>query len=257
MKKVSTKQLIEKKQKGEAIVMVTAYDYPSAQLVDAAGVDVTLVGDSLGMVVQGHKDTLPVTLDQIIYHTEMVQRGTKHAMVIADMPFPTFQLGPVEAIRSAARVLKETGCDAVKIEGGAARAETVAALVQADIPVLGHVGLLPQAARLMGEFRLQRERERILNDALAIQQAGAFGMVLECTEPSIAEEVSKTVTIPTIGIGAGRGCDGQVLVFHDLLAMGTGYIPRHVKVYAEIGKAITAAVSQYAADVRERKFPEK
>ncbi|MGD9125799.1 MAG: 3-methyl-2-oxobutanoate hydroxymethyltransferase [Planctomycetia bacterium] len=257
MKKITTKKLIEKKKNGEPIVMITAYDYPSARLVDEAGVDIILVGDSLGMVVQGHKDTLPVTLDQMIYHTEMVQRATRRAMVVADMPFPTFQLGPTEAIRNAARILKETGCDAVKIEGGAKRAETVAALVEADIPVMGHVGLLPQASRLMGEFRLQRERERIVSDAMAIQEAGAFAIVLECTESSIADEVTRSVAVPTISIGAGPGCDGQVLVFHDLLGFGTSYIPRHVKLYAEIGKTITDAVAQYAAEVRERKFPEK
>jgi 3-methyl-2-oxobutanoate hydroxymethyltransferase len=257
MKKITTKTLIEKKKSGERIVMITAYDYPSAKLVDAAGVDITLVGDSLGMVVQGHDDTLPVTLDQIIYHTEMVRRATKRAMVVADMPFPTFQLGAAEAIRSAARILKETGCDAVKIEGGARRAPIVAALVEADIPVMGHVGLLPQAARQMGGFCLQRQRDLILSDALAIEQAGAFAMVIECTEASIAEEVTRSISIPTIGIGAGPGCDGQVLVFHDLLGFGTSYIPRHVKLYAEIGQTITTAVAQYCADVREGKFPAK
>lgn len=254
MKKVTFQELIEKKKAGQRIVMITAYDYPSAKLVDAAGVDITLIGDSLGTVVQGHKDTLPVTLDQIIYHTEMVRRGTEHALVIADMPFPTFQLGAIEAIRNAARVLKETGCDGVKIEGGANRADVVAALVEADIPVMGHVGLLPQAIRQMGTFRLQRERERILNDARAIEQAGAFAMVVECTETSIAEEVTRSVTVPTIGIGAGPGCDGQVLVFHDLLGFNTSYIPRHVKLYAEIGKTITEAVAQYCSDVREGRF---
>ena len=257
MKKITTSVLLEKKAAGERVAMVTAYDYPSAQLVDEAGVDIILVGDSLGNVVQGHRDTIPVTLDQMIYHTSMVRRGAERAMVVADMPFPSSQLGTIEAIRNAARVLKETGCDGVKIEGGAKRADIVAALVDADIPVMGHVGLLPQAARRMGQFRIQRERERILNDAKAIDEAGAFAIVLECTEASIAEEVTQSVAVPTIGIGAGPGCDGQVLVFHDMLGYTTGRVPRHVKQYADIGKTIQAAVAEYCDDVRSNRFPGK
>ena len=242
------------------IVMLTAYDFPSAAILDACGVDAVLVGDSLGNVVQGRKTTLPVTLEQVIYHAEMVVRAVSEALVIVDIPFPFCQLGPKAATKAAARILKETQADAVKIEGGADRAGTIAAVTAAGIPVIGHCGLLPQDVRKLGEFAVQRDRERILADAAAVESAGAFGIVLECMTTDIAAEATRLAGIPTIGIGAGPHCDGQVLVFHDLLGFSPGKnakVPRHTKRYADLRQTIEDAAKQYAKDVQNGVFPGK
>jgi 3-methyl-2-oxobutanoate hydroxymethyltransferase len=240
---------------GQKITVVTAYDYTSAVLVDAAGVDAILVGDSLGMVVQGHPTTLPVTLDQMIYHAEMVGRACRSALTIVDLPFPTYHLGVRDAILSASRILKETACQAVKLEGGADQAEVIAALVSAGIPVMAHSGLRPQNIRNLGRYAVQRDRDRLLADADAAAKAGAFGIVLECIPADLATEITASVPIPTIGIGAGPGCDGQVLVFHDMLGLTVGKKPRHVKGYATLGPMVTDAVARYRDEVRAGIFP--
>ncbi|MBN1588858.1 MAG: 3-methyl-2-oxobutanoate hydroxymethyltransferase [Pirellulales bacterium] len=248
-------KLVAMKAAGQKISMLTAYDFPTAQLVDQAGIDVILVGDSLGTVVQGRANTLPVTLDEIIYHAEMVARAAERALVVADMPFPSFQLGKYRAIENAARVLKETLCHAVKIEGGEEQADVIEGLATAGIPVMAHIGLRPQKIHQLGGYSLQRNREQLLADARAVQDAGAFSVVLECLPAKLAAEVTGSIEIPTIGIGAGPGCDGQVLVLHDLLGLTPGRIPRHVKVYADLAKTINAAVTQYRDDVRSGTFP--
>ena len=243
------------KRQGRKITMLTAYDHPMASLVDAAGVEAVLVGDSMSMVVQGHETTLPVTLDEMIYHAEMVGRGVKQALVIVDMPFPTNHLGIHKAIEYAGRILKETRCQAVKLEGGADQAEVIAALVGAGIPVMAHVGLRPQSVHTLGGYKVQRDEERLMADAASAQKAGAFGIVLECIPARLAEKVTKSVDIPTIGIGAGAGCDGQVLVLHDLLGLTTGYVPKFVKPYADLKTAIIDAATRFRDDVRNGTFP--
>lgn len=246
------------KNEGKKIVMLTAYDFPSASIADDAGVDILLIGDSFANVVQGKSTTLPVTLDEMIYHAEMVARAAKKALVVADLPFPYCQLGPTEAVKAAARILKEAGVDAVKLEGGEKRATTVEALVDAGIPVMGHCGLLPQDVRQSGGFFVQRQREQIMRDAVAVEKAGAFCLVLECCIGDIAAEISQALTIPTIGIGSSVHCDGQVLVFHDLLNYKPPEqtrVPKHVRQYADLRKIISDAVKNYATDVREQRFP--
>ena len=245
------------KNEGRKITALTVYDYPSTKILDSAGVDILLVGDSLGNVMQGKPTTLSVTLDQIIYHTEMVARAAQNALVIADMPFPYCQLGANEAVQAGARILKETLAGAVKLEGGQSRAETVAALVNAGIPVLAHCGLRPQEIRLTGRYHVQRQKEQIFRDIEAVEQAGAFAVVLECVEAELAKEVTQTVSIPTIGIGSGPHCDGQVLVFHDVL----GYTPerqpplKHAKQYADLHTVISDAVRRYMREVQNGEFP--
>jgi 3-methyl-2-oxobutanoate hydroxymethyltransferase len=239
---------------GQKITMLTAYDYTMAELVDAAGIEGILVGDSLGMVVQGHPNTLPVTMDQILYHAEMVGRAVKHALVVVDMPFLSYHLGTRNAIRNAGRVLKETRCQAVKLEG-AEQIEVTSALVSAGIPVMAHFGHRPQSIHQMGGYRVQRDRDRLLADAKAAQEAGVFSILLECVPGELAREVTAAVSVPTIGIGAGAGCDGQILVVHDVLHLGTGRVPRHAKAYADLGAAITLAVTQYRDEVRDGAFP--
>ncbi|NUQ63621.1 MAG: 3-methyl-2-oxobutanoate hydroxymethyltransferase [Pirellulales bacterium] len=240
---------------GERITMVTAYDFPTAALVDSAGVDGILVGDSVGMVVQGHATTLPVTLDQMIYHAEMVGRAVQHALVIVDMPFPTYHLGAQRAIEAAGRILKETRCQAVKLEGGADQAAVIAGLVSAGIPVMAHCGLRPQSVHQMGGYGVQRDRERLVADAVAAEEAGAFAVVLECIPADVAREITASLRIPTIGIGAGLDCDGQVLVLHDMLGLTSGRVPRHVKAYADLKQPFVAAIAQYRSEVRSRTFP--
>ena len=254
---ITLSQLRKKKQNQEKIVMVTAYDYISAQMADQAGVDMILVGDSVGTVVQGRPTTLSVTLDQMIYHAEMVVRATEHAMVIVDMPFPYCQLGPEEAVRAAARIIKETGASGVKIEGGGRRQETIQALVEAGIPVIGHCGLMPQSIRTLGGYRIQRDTDLLCEDARAVEQCGVFAVLLECVPKETAAEVARMLAVPVIGIGAGNGCDGQVLVFHDLL----GYtmkdtLPRHARAYAHLKDIIIGAIQNYAHDVRTGRFPD-
>jgi 3-methyl-2-oxobutanoate hydroxymethyltransferase len=239
---------------GRKITMVTAYDYAMADLLDSVGIEGILVGDSLGMVVQGHANTLPVTLGQMIYHAEMVGRAVHHALVVVDMPFLTYQVGVSLAIANAGRILKRTRCQAVKMEGGAERAEVVAALVSAGIPVMAHVGLRPQAVHQLGHS-IQRDRDRLLRDAEAVEQAGAFAVVLECIPATLAGEITAALSIPTIGIGAGPNCDGQVLVLHDLLGLGAGRLPRHAKAYADLRTAAAEAVTRYRNQVRGGAFP--
>ncbi len=258
MPKLTPPKFRELKHDARKIVMLTAYDFPSAAILDGCGVDAILVGDSLGNVVQGRKTTLPVTLEQVIYHAEMVVRAVSNALVVVDIPFPLCQLGPKAATKAAARILKETLADAVKIEGGADRAQTIAAVVAAGIPVIGHCGLLPQDVRKLGGFVVQRQREQLLADVVAVEAAGAFGVVLECMATDIAAEATRQVGIPTIGIGAGSHCDGQVLVFHDLLDFSPSEdakVPRHVKRYANLRQIIGDAAKLYAEEVRNGVFP--
>jgi 3-methyl-2-oxobutanoate hydroxymethyltransferase len=240
---------------GQKITMVTAYDYPFARLVDEAGVEGVLVGDSMSMVVQGHENTLPVTLDEMIYHAEMVGRAVNHALVVVDMPFPSFHLGVHKAIDNAGRILKETRCQAVKLEGGVDQAETIAGLVSAGIPVMAHCGLRPQNVHQLGGYRVQRDEESLMKDAQAAADAGAFAMVLECIPAGLAARITKTLSIPTIGIGAGKDCDGQVLVLHDILGLTTDYTPRFVKAYADLKATVLGAVSKYRDEVRAGEFP--
>ncbi|MCZ2340180.1 MAG: 3-methyl-2-oxobutanoate hydroxymethyltransferase [Bacteroidales bacterium] len=242
------------KARAERLVVVTAYDFPSAQLADAAEVDAILVGDSLGTVVQGHANTIPVTLGQMAYHTEMVARATRRALVIADLPFGSYQESSRQAVRSAIRLLK-AGAAAVKIEGGARMAATLAALVRADIPVMGHVGLTPQSVHQMGGFKVQRAQETILADAQAVTDAGAFALVIEGVPATIGQAVTAAIPVPTIGIGAGPDCDGQVLVWHDLLGLFDAFRPKFVKQYANLGDLTREALQQFRDEVREGRFP--
>jgi 3-methyl-2-oxobutanoate hydroxymethyltransferase len=257
--RVTVPSLQKRKRRGEPIAMLTAYDYTFARIFDAAGIDVLLVGDSLGNVVQGHDTTLPVTLDETIYHTRLVARAAKQALVVADMPFGTFQISPEDALRNAVRCVKEGGAHAVKLEGGVAMAATIERIVGAEIPVMGHVGLTPQAIHRMGGHRVQGRSEdgaqRVLEDARAVEAAGAFAVVLEGMPAELARAVTLEVGIPTIGIGAGVDCDGQVLVMHDMLGL-SDWTPSFVKAYAQVGAAIAQAARRYAEEVRERKFPD-
>lgn len=235
--------------------MLTAYDYTMARLLDDTGVDCLLVGDSLGTVVQGHETTLPVTLDQMVYHAEMAARGTRRAFVVADLPFGSYQASISQAVRSASRFLKETRCGAVKLEGGQRVAATVKAIVEADIPVMGHVGLTPQSIRRLGGYKVQRDTDEVLADAQAVADAGAFAVVLECVPTDTAACITAGLRIPTIGIGAGPQCDGQVLVTPDLLGLFEGFRPKFVRRYAELGDAVRQAGASYVRDVRDGRFP--
>lgn len=240
---------------GRKITMLTAYDYTLAKLLDETGIEAILVGDSMSMVVQGHANTLPVTLDEMIYHAEMVGRAVSRALTIVDMPFPTNHLGRIKAVENAGRILKETRCQAVKLEGGADQAEIISALTSAGIPVMAHCGLRPQNVHLLGGYKVQRDRERLLREAHEAQEAGAFSVLLECIPTDLATEITKELRVPTIGIGAGDGCDGQVLVTNDLLGLTSGYVPRFVKPYADLRSVIQTAVGNFADDVRSGKFP--
>lgn len=237
------------------IVMVTAYDHPTARCLDAAGIDCLLVGDSLGMVVQGKPDSLAVTVEDMIYHGKMVRSAAQRAMVVVDMPFMSYQISVEEALRNAGRILRETGAHAIKLEGGVTRAETVARMVDAGIPVMGHVGLTPQSVRRLGGFKVQRDGDAILADAKALEEAGAFAIVIECVPADLGHRVTRAVGIPTIGIGAGPGCDGQVLVLHDLLGLDETVKPRFSRRYAELAGTIREAASTFAGDVRSGTFP--
>jgi 3-methyl-2-oxobutanoate hydroxymethyltransferase len=243
--------------RGDTLVMVTAYDFPQGRTADAAGVDIVLVGDSLAMVVLGHPDTLSVTMDEMIHHTKAVRRGVKRALLVADMPYGSFHLGPEQSVANAIRFVKESGAQAVKIEGG--RTEIVAALTAAEVPVMAHLGLTPQSVHRLGGFKVQgrddHAHEAILAAALELEEAGAFSLVLECVPTDLAAEISDRLEIPTIGIGAGAHCDGQVLVYHDLLGMEERIAPRFVRRYAEVGKTSREAIARYADDVRSGRFP--
>lgn len=252
---VTVPKFLAAKEKGRKLSMLTAYDHLWAGLLDEAGVDSILVGDSLGMVVQGKSTTMPVTLDEIIYHGEMVVRAVRRALVIVDMPFMTFQTGPVDAVRNAGRILKETGAGAVKLEGGVTQAETIAALTAADIPVMAHIGMKPQSVRKLGGMgRIQRDEARLLEDGRAAADAGAFGIVLELVPQSIAKAITEAIPIPTIGIGAGPHCDGQVLVGPDMFGL-TGFTPKFLKVYADLRTSVLEAVRTYHDEVVDGSFP--
>ncbi len=257
--RVSIHDLKKMKQRGERIAMLTAYDYPTARLLDEAGIPALLVGDTLGMVMLGHETTLPVTLDIMIHHTKAVIRGARQALVVADLPFLTYQVSADEAVRNAGRLLQEGGAHAVKIEGGAPVVETVARLVGVGIPVMAHLGLTPQSVHQLGGYRVQGKTpvaiQRLLDDARALESAGAFAVVLECVPAAVARLVTEALEIPTIGIGAGAGCDGQVQVITDLLHLLPGPLPKHAKPYLEAGALIREAVGNYLADVQSGAFP--
>lgn len=248
-------RFVDAKRQGRKLSVLTAYDFLWAGLLDAAGVDALLVGDSLGMVVQGKPTTLPVTLDEMIYHAEMVVRAVKRALVIVDLPFLTFQISPAQAVENAGTIIKRTGATAVKLEGGVNQAATISALSAADIPVVAHVGLKPQSVLKMGGYKIQRDAERLLADARAAEAAGAFAVVLECIPRSIARTITAELSIPTIGIGAGPDCDGQVLVTQDLLGLTGSDRPKFVKVYADLAEQATLAIGRYIADVESGAFP--
>ena len=243
------------KQQGRKITVLTAYDFTTARLLDASGVDCLLVGDSLGTVVQGWDTTLRVTLDQMVYHAEMVARAAKRALVVGDLPFGSYEGSVEQAVRSASRFLKETQCQAVKLEGGRRASAAIAAIVGAGIPVMGHVGLTPQAVRKLGGYKVQRDADALLDEARAVAEAGAFSIVLECVPGDAAALVTEALSIPTIGIGAGLACDGQVLVTPDLLGLFEGFRPKFVRRYAELADIVRQAAAQYVADVTEGRFP--
>jgi 3-methyl-2-oxobutanoate hydroxymethyltransferase len=243
------------KRSGRKISVLTVYEAPIARLLEAAGVDCLLVGDSLGTTVQGRDTTLAVTLEQMIYHTEMVARVSRRALVVADLPFLSYHESRSQAIRSSGRLLKETNCQAVKLEGGRRMAATIKAVVDAEIPVMGHVGLTPQSIRRLGSYKVQRSEENLLADARAVADAGAFAMVLECVPAELARKVTAEVPIPTIGIGAGPHCDGQVLVLHDMLGLLGDFQPKFARRYADLGETIRNAAAAYIRDVRAGTFP--
>jgi 3-methyl-2-oxobutanoate hydroxymethyltransferase len=259
VKKVSISDLHQKKQANKPITMITAYDYPSAQLVDEAGADIALVGDSVAMTVLGHPNTVAITMEEMLHHCRAVARGAQRAFLIGDMPFLSYQVDQHEAIRNAGRFIKEAGMDAVKLEGGGHLVDVARGIVGAGIPVMGHLGLTPQTATQLGGYRVQAKTapvaQQLLADALALQESGCFALVLEAIPAPVAEVVSRKLTIPTIGIGAGAGCDGQVLVFHDLLGLFTGFKPKFVKRYAEVRKPMLAALQNYVQEVETRTFP--
>jgi len=252
---VTVPDFLAAKSRGVRLTMLTAYDYTMARLLDAAGVDGLLVGDSLGMVVQGHEHSLGVTLEHVIYHTQMVARGVRHSLLVADMPFMTFQVSPRQALENAGRLVKEGGAHAVKLEGGVRSAAAITAITSADIPVMGHIGLTPQSLHRVGGFRVQRDEAKILEDALATEQAGAFALVVECVPVEMAQKITAAIKIPTIGIGAGAGCDGQILVTHDMLGLFDDFKPRFVKQYADLGREVLRAAETYCREVREGTFP--
>lgn len=249
-----------KKLNKEPITMLTAYDYQFARLIDKAGADMILVGDSLGMVVLGYDSTVPVTMEEMLHHARAVSRGTEKAFVVGDMPYMSYQISVEEAIRNAGRFLKEAGCHGVKLEGGQEMAETVMAITRAGIPVVGHIGLTPQTATALGGYKVQgadvETAQRLLKDAVALSQAGAFAIVLECIPTELAKHITETIAIPTIGIGAGPFCDGQVLVTHDLLGIFDKFTPRFVKKYANLAPVIKDALAAFLNDVRTGNFPD-
>jgi 3-methyl-2-oxobutanoate hydroxymethyltransferase len=258
-KKITTLAFRQKKERGEPIAVLTGYDYPTALALDQAGIDAILVGDSLGMVVLGYENTLPVTMDEMLHHCRAVARGAKTALLIGDMPFMSYQVSSEEAIRNAGRFLQQGGMQAVKLEGGRERLHSVRAILEAGIPVMGHLGLTPQSVNLLGGFRPQGRTAdtagRLLEDALLLEEAGCFSLVLESVPARLAEMISKRLTIPTIGIGAGAGCDGQVLVTHDLLGLFDRFTPKFVRKYADLQTEMQRAFMAYIADVQDHTFP--
>ena len=259
IKKVTTETLRKMKFDKEKITMLTAYDYTTAKMVDAGGVEAILVGDSASNVMAGHETTLPITLDQMIYHAQCVVRGVDRALVVADLPVGTYQSDPQKALESGVRMMKESGAHALKIEGGEEIAESVSRLVNAGIPVMGHLGLTPQSIYQFGTYKVKAkedaEAEKLLNDAKILEKLGCFALVLEKIPASLAKKVSENINIPTIGIGAGSGCDGQVLVYHDMVGMNKGFSPKFLRRYLDLYTEITGAVSQYVKDVKDVNFP--
>jgi len=257
--RISINEIKEMKSKKEKIVMLTAYDYSTAKLVDEAGIPLILVGDSLGMVMLGYESTIPVTMEEMIHHTKAVVRGTKQALVIGDMPFMTYHTNTADALRNAARFIQEGGAQAVKLEGGVTVAETVKRIVECGIPVMGHIGLTPQSVHQLGGHRVQGKTpeaaERLLNDARALEQAGAFAVVLELVPAPLSKLISQKLTIPTIGIGAGPDCDGQVQVISDLLGLFSDFVPKHAKQFAKLSGEIKSALADYVNEVKAGKFP--
>jgi 3-methyl-2-oxobutanoate hydroxymethyltransferase len=243
------------KQQGRKITTLTAYDYPFARIMDEAGIDSILIGDSLGMVVQGRQTTLPVTMDDMLYHTAMVARACQRALVIGDMPFMSYQGSVTEAVQNAGRFLKEAGAAAVKLEGGADVCPVISALVKAGIPVQAHIGLTPQSVHQMGGFKVQRDEQRLLKDAKDVETAGAFSVVLEGIPSAISQKITQTLAIPTIGIGAGPHCDGQVLVMHDMLGINDRFLPKFVKKYVDLAAETRKGVAAYIDDVQQGRFP--
>jgi 3-methyl-2-oxobutanoate hydroxymethyltransferase len=259
IKKVTTHSLLKMKSRGEKISMITAYDYSFARLFDAAGIDVILVGDSASNVMAGHETTVPITLEQMIYHAQCVVRGIDRSLVVVDMPFGSYQSNSDNAVASAIRIMKETGGHSVKLEGGAEVADSIQRIVSAGIPVMGHLGLTPQSIYKFGTYTVRAkedaEAEKLRNDARLLQEAGCYAIVLEKIPAVLADEVSKSISIPTIGIGAGAACDGQVLVMHDMLGINNEFKPRFLRQYLNLQEQITGAVKQYISDVKSRNFP--
>jgi len=260
-KKMTVQAFRKKKEAGEPITMLTGYDYPTALVLDLAGIDAILVGDSLGMVVLGYDNTLPVTMEEMLHHCRAVRRGAKSALLIGDMPFMSYQISVDNAVRNAGRFLQEGGMDVIKLEGGKERVTTIKAIISAGIPVMGHLGLTPQSIHALGGFRPQgrtpRAARQILEDAISLEEAGCFSLVLESIPARLAELISKTISIPTIGIGSGPGCDGQVLVIHDLLGFFASFTPKFVKKYANLQNEIQKAILEYIADVTKRRYPDQ
>ena len=258
-KKISTLTFRQKKERGEPIAVLTGYDYPTALALDQAGIDAILVGDSLGMVVLGYENTLPVTMEEMLHHCRAVARGARTALLIGDMPFMSYQVSKEEAVQNAGRFLQQGGMEAVKLEGGRERLDAIRAILGAGIPVMGHLGLTPQSVNLLGGFRPQGRTAiaagRLLEDALLLEEAGCFSLVLESVPARLAEMISKRLAIPTIGIGAGAGCDGQVLVSHDILGLFDRFTPKFVRQYADLHTAMQTAFTSYIADVQSRNFP--
>ena len=258
-KKVTIPELQSIKAKGEKITMLTAYDYPTAKIMDEVGIDMILVGDSLGMVVLGYESTLPVTMDEMIHHTKAVKRGTKNAFLVGDMPFMSYQASIEDAVYNAGRFMKEGGCDAVKLEGGAEVVKQAKAIFDAGIPVVGHLGLTPQSATKLGGFKVQGKdagaAKRIVDDALRLQDAGCFSIILECIPDKLAKMITEKVNVPTIGIGAGPDCDGQVLVTHDMVGLFDRFVPKFAKQYIKLSDQMRGAFQKYIEEVKRGEFP--
>lgn len=258
-RKVTTHRLFEMKQSGKKIAMLTSYDYTMAQIVDNAGVDVILVGDSASNTMAGNVTTLPITIDQMIYHARSVVRGVKRALVVCDMPFGTYQVDAQDAVRNAVRIMQESGCDALKLEGGVEIIPAIKRILDAGIPVMGHLGLTPQSINKFGTYTVrakdEAEANKLRSDALALADVGCFGIVLEKIPAKLAQEVTDSVNIPVIGIGAGGGCDGQVLVIHDMLGMNNGFSPKFLRRYANLYEVMTDSIGQYVTDVKNQDFP--
>ena len=258
--RVTIRDLARMKRRGEKIPMITAYDYTSAQLVERAGIPLILVGDSLGQVVLGYDSTVPVSMDDMVHHIKTVVRGTRRAHVVGDLPFLSYHAGVSDAIRNAGRLLKEAGAQSVKLEGGRSQAETVSRIVQSGIPVMGHIGLTPQAVNQLGGYRVQgksvKDAVRLMDDAHSLEQAGAYAIVIECVPEPLARMITERVSVPTIGIGAGAGCDGQVQVFHDMMGLYEDFTPKHARRYAQLGQAMVEATQSYISDVQDGSFPD-